>query len=124
MSEQCVIGASVEAFGHPSECQEPASGEVVSTASHGISVTVNGTSREVATIASADISLPSHAHDYSSEDGCHQNESHTLDPSGEASITINGSPIYLVENNAATDPTSGGAIDIRNNPTATGITKK
>lgn len=122
MSEQCVISASVEAYGHPVECQEPASGEVVSTGSHGISVTTGGNTHEVATVASADISIPSHAHDYSSTEGCHDMQSHTLDQDGEPSITINGSPVYIVSDDVATDPTTGGSVDITNNPEQTGIT--
>lgn len=124
MTEEAVIDADAEANGHPTECQEPAPGSVVSTASHGVTVTVGGTTREIATIASADISVPSHAHDYTSEEGCHQNESHTIDPdTGEPSITINGSPIYLVENGTTTDPTTGGDVDIVSNPFTSQINK-
>jgi hypothetical protein len=54
------------------------------------------------------------------EEGCHVNQSHTLDPdTGEPSITINSSPIYLVEDSVTTDPGSGGDVDITNNPTTT-----
>lgn len=124
MSEQCLISAGAEAFGHPTECEEPASGQIVSTSSHGISVTVGGNTHEIATIDSANISIPSHDHDHSSLDGCHNTQSHTLDPSGEPSITVNGSPIYLVEDSVATDPTSGGSVNITTNPTNTNITKQ
>lgn len=121
MTEPAFVSASVEANGHPVECQEPASGEVVSTTSHGISVTVNGNTHELASVDSADISVPSHAHDYTSTEGCHDMQSHTLDPSGEPSITVNGSPIYVVEDNVSTDPGSGGTVDITNNPQTTGL---
>lgn len=124
MSEQCLIGAGAEAFGHPTSCTEPAPGEIVSTTSNGISVTVGGVTHEVASISSADISIPSHAHSYSGEKGCHNKESHAIDPGGESSITINGSPIYLVEDSVTTDPTSGGAVDITANPVETKITKR
>lgn len=124
MSEQALIGASVEAFGHPSECDEPASGQVASDASHGVSVTVDGITREVATIDTATISVPSHAHDYSVAEGCHDLQSHSLDPSGEPSITINGSPIYTVDDGVATDPTTGGSVDITQNEEVTNITKQ
>jgi hypothetical protein len=122
MTEPALIGASIEASGHPSECQEPVPGSVVSTDSHSVSVTVGGSTREIATTASADLSLPPHAHDYTDDEGCHQNESHTLDPSvTSSSITINGSPIYFVEDDVATDPTTGGSIDITSNPFNTAI---
>jgi hypothetical protein len=124
MTEIAIIDATAEAFGHPSECTEPAPGTVVSAGSHGITVSAGGSTKEVATIAAADISVPSHAHDYTSEEGCHQNESHTLDPdNGEPSITINGSPVYLVEDGVTTDPTTGGNVDITTNPSTTEITK-
>lgn len=119
MTEIALVGALCEAFGHPSSCTEPAPGSVESTSSHGITVTANGETHEVASIASADIVLPSHAHDYTDAEGCHQNESHAIDPTGEPSITINGSPVYKVDNSVTTDPITGGDVDITNNPVQT-----
>lgn len=106
-----LIGASCEALDHPTECTEPAPGTVEKTASH--SVTVNGT--QIATIDTADMNFPSHAHDYTSSEGCHQDESHSLDPNtGSTSVTVNGSPLYVVDDAVTTDPTSGGDVNIVN----------
>lgn len=114
-SQWALIGSNADAFGHPTECEEPADGSVSSETS--TSVTVNGS--EIATINTATLSFPSHSHDYSDIDGCHQNQSHSLDPDDpgpgiSTSVTVNGSPVYLTADNVATDPTSGGNIDITN----------
>mgnify|MGYP000262406902 CR=1 FL=1 len=106
-----LIGANCDAFGHPNNCQEPAPGAVQATSA--CPFTVNGT--EVATEATADMHLNSHAHDYDSENGCHQNQSHDLDPdTGKLSdsVTVNGRPVYLTDTAVANDPGSGGDIDI------------
>lgn len=109
MSNFVLIGASCEAFGHPTSCTEPAPGTVVSESN--ASVTINGTN--VATTATADLEIPSHAHDYSTLEECHENASHTLDPDTvSSSVTLNGNPLYIYENSVATDPISGGNIDI------------
>lgn len=125
MTEVCIIGADAEAFGHPSECTEPAPGTVERDSSHNITVSAGGITREVATIATASINFPSHAHSYDSvNDSCEDMQSHSLDPdTGEPSITINGSPIYLVEDSVTTDPGSDGSVDITSNPVTTNITK-
>jgi hypothetical protein len=112
-SEPALIGSNCEAYGHPDDCEEPADGTVQSTSP--VSVTVNGT--DIATKATADMHFPSHSHDYDVDNGCHQDESHTLDPDDPGpglsdSVTINGSPIYQVATGVADDPTSGGSIDI------------
>lgn len=112
-SDWALIGSNAEAFGHPTSCEEPAGGSISSDAT--VSVTINGTA--VATTTTASIDFPSHAHDYTDEDGCHQNETHSLDPDTGGpglsdSVTINGSPIYLQASNVTTDPTTGGGVDI------------
>ena len=127
MSEPAVIDASCEANGHPTSCTEPAPGTVTNTTNHNVTITAAGTTREIATIDSADMYFSSHAHKYSDTDDdgdkeCHQNQSHSIDPdTGNPNITIDGSPIYLVENNVTTDPGSGGPVDITNNPMNTRI---
>lgn len=124
MPDIALIDASAQASGHPSQCTPTVSGSVDSTSSHNVTVTVGGTTKEVATIATANINFSSHAHDYTTEEGCHQNQSHSLDPdTGESSITINGSPVYLVGNGVTTDPTSGGSVDITSNPISPSVTK-
>jgi hypothetical protein len=125
MPEPALIDATCEANGHPTECTEPAPGTVVSDSTTGITVTVDGTSKELASIDSASIDIPSHAHSYNTTDGCHNTASHTLDPdTGIPSITIDGSPIYAVEDNVTTDPISGGSVDITSNPITTDITQQ
>lgn len=119
MTELVLIGAGLEANGHPTECQEPAPGSVVQSSAH--SVTINGT--QVATEASADMDFPSHAHDHSTLEGCHQNESHTLDPTTtSSSVTVNGSPVYIT-GSIGTDPTTGGSIDTTNSGGNTSVTE-
>jgi len=124
MIDIALIDSDVEAFGHPANCTEPASGSVVSTSTTGITVTVDGTTKEMASIDSADINIPSHSHTFTEEDGCTDTQSHTIDPdTGEPTITINGSPVYLVEDAVTTDPTSGGDVDITTNSLNSEITK-
>lgn len=111
MTKLVVVGASCEAEGHPSECTEPATGTVEKTSSHSLSI--NGT--QVATVDSADMVFPSHAHNYSEEQGCHDKQSHELGADSDAvssSLTVNGSPIYLVGDGVATDPGSSGNVNI------------
>lgn len=105
---------SCEALNHPTECTEPAPGQIQQTAAHGVTITnESGDSQQIATIASADMHFDSHAHDYSSLQGCHDNQSHDIDPdNGSSSITINGSPVYLVKDGVTTDPGSGGDVNI------------
>lgn len=109
MSNFVLVGSDCEAFGHPSECVEPVSGTIESEAPQ--SVSVNG--NPIATVDTATISFDSHSHDYSDADGCHNNSSHNIDPETvSTSITINGSAVYIVEDGVATDPITGGNINI------------
>lgn len=114
MTKFARIGANVEAFGHPTECTEPAPGTVVSTQSHNVTVTDSGgTTKELATVASAEMDIPTHAHTY--DGSCVDDQSHSIDPRAgddSSSVTINGSPLYLVKDNVQDDPGSGGQVDI------------
>lgn len=109
-------GAPAKAYGHPTECTEPAPGSVQGTS--GQSVSVNGT--PIATVATADINFNSHAHAYedTNDDGiadtCTNFQSHSIDPSTVSqSVTVNGSPAYIDDNAPeATDPGSGGDVEI------------
>lgn len=124
MTKPALIDADCDAYGHPTNCTEPAPGTIVQDSSHNVTVTVSGTTKELATIASATMDFPSHAHDYTTDDGCHQNESHALDPDASEdspSLTINGSPVYLVGTGVTTDPTTGGSVDIVSNPISINI---
>lgn len=108
--------APAKAEGHPSECTAVVSGTVQSDSPSSVTVTTSGgTTKGIATVNNASIHFDSHSHDYSTKQGCHQNSSHDLDPdSGQdsSSLTINGSPVYIVKNGVTTDPGSGGSVNI------------
>lgn len=128
MPELALIDADCDAFGHPSECQEPAPGTIKQQVSNDITVTVNGQTKEIAT-ENDTLSFDSHAHDYSDIDDDDSNEctdmqSHDINANGEPSITVDGTPVYLVEDSVATDPGSGGDVDIVSNPFATARTQQ
>lgn len=123
MTELSFDGATAEAVGHPTECTEPAQGSVDSDASTGIIVSVGDVSRDISTVASSSITFSSHAHAYSTEDGCHNLSSHSLTAdSGDGSITVNGSPVIGVGNGVTTDPITGGNVNITGNEIQTNIT--
>ena len=109
---------SVAAYGHPSDCSEPAPGSVSQYQSETNSVTVNnanGVEERFATLADANLKIPSHAHDYSDLEGCHDNADHTILPDSSkvsSSLNINGSPIFLEGPAVTTDPKSGGDVEI------------
>lgn len=121
MTQLALIDASCEASGHPTECEEPATGQISQTNSHNVTVTVGGTSKEIATVSDSSLSFSSHAHTYDDE-SCIDNESHEITGTSSSNITINGSPVYLVESGVATDPTSGGDVDIVSNPISSTVT--
>lgn len=106
MSENLLhINESVEAYGHPTECAEPVSGSVSGTGFP--SVTING---DPLTQGGADtMEFSSHAHDYTSEDGCHQSESHSITLDASTSVSVNGNPVGII--GSKTDPTTGGSIE-------------
>ena len=108
MTQLALIGAPVEAFGHPGECLEPASGSVTG----GGTVKVNGT--PIGSTGTAELDVPSHAHDYDAdEDECLEFFGHGFQPDTLAeSVSLNGSPLYLTGSSIGTDPGSGGAVDI------------
>lgn len=109
-----VTEQSVEANGHPTECTNPAPGTVDGDSSVTVA-NASGDSSGIATIDNADMNIPTHSHDYSGDDGCHDNASHTLDPdvsNASSSITINGSPVYIVGTGVTTDPKSGDNVDL------------
>jgi len=101
-----LIGASCEATGHPSECQEPALGDTDEGGDE--SVTINGT--PIATHEDS-MHFPDHAHAYSSDKGCYDVQSHDLVPDETPQITVNGQPVMRV-GDSTTDPGSGGTAEI------------
>jgi hypothetical protein len=72
----------------------------------------------VATKDVAAMDFPSHAHDYSVPEGCHDNASHNLDPKDGAllNITIAGSDVYPVDTDVQKDPKTGKKINITSTP--------
>lgn len=121
MVEPAITDCTAEAFGHPGACTEPAPGSVVDTRDNSITVTSGGTSKQLACIADNDINFPSHGHG-TSEGSCTNFQSHDIDPDvGEPSITINGSPIYRVEDAVTSDPITGGDVNLLANPFTTSI---
>jgi len=108
MSENvALVGAPCEADGHPSSCSEPAPGTVEETAASPLSI--KGV--DVASHGTAVLHFPSHAHDYSEEDGCIAMQSHDLTPDQEHLLTVNGTSVMHV-GDSTTDPGSGGTAEI------------
>lgn len=111
---------SVEALGHPSDCTEPAPGTVSGSASHSITVTnAAGESKGFAIVSdSPSFEIPTHSHDYSDPEGCHDDASHSIGTGSmdtskfSSSVTINGSPVMVVNDAYATDPKSGGNVNV------------
>lgn len=114
MTKLVTFDAPSEAEGHPSECTEVVSGTVESDAPSSVTITTaDGTTKGVATVSNASIHFDSHSHDY--DGSCHNDQTHDLDPDStedSSSLTINGSPIYIVGDGVTTDPGSGGNVNI------------
>jgi len=106
MTHLSLIGDPCEATGHPSECTEPAPGEVEGPGSF---LSVNGVN--VYSGATAEMTFDPHAHSYSIDKGCYDLQSHSLDPDQTHILSINGSPVYAV-GDSTTDPGSGGTASI------------
>jgi|APHM01.1.fsa_nt_gi hypothetical protein len=113
------ITSTCEAEGHPSSCNPVVTGEVQSTENSSISVNnIGGVEKEIATVNTADIHFNSHSHDYSVEQGCHQNQSHDIDPTEKASsltlstLSSGSSNLYIVGDGVGQDPISGGNVNI------------
>lgn len=113
-------GNSTEATGHPTECTEPVPG-TVGASGGSTSVTVRNASGDVQPLAStgnASLQFPTHSHEYkdTNDDGnktCTSDSSHDITPSTvSSSITINGSPVFIEGDGVATDPASGGSVNI------------
>lgn len=114
-----LITSKCEATGHPSDCSEPASGTVKNdSGGHNVTVKTSDGEFMVATKDVAAMDFPSHAHDYSAVEGCHDNSSHNLDPKDGAllNITIAGSDVYPVDTDVQKDPKTGKKINITSTP--------
>lgn len=123
MAGLVLFGADVEAEGHPEDnCEEPAPGTVKKVTDSINSVTVNGNG--VADIDSADMVIPSHAHDYSALEGCHEKEKHQIDPSRKlGTVTISSNRVYLSRDDVRDDPITGKPINIIGTNGNTGVTQ-
>jgi len=114
-----LISSTCEATGHPSDCSEPAPGEVKNdSGSHNVTVKTKAGVFMLATKDIATMEFPSHSHDYSSEEGCHEDASHILDPKDEKllNIKVAGSKVYPVDNDVQKDPKTGEQINITATP--------
>lgn len=98
-----IVGANVEATGHPSACTEPAPGTVESTAAP--TVTINGT--QVYSKSRGDMVLPSHAH--TNIPPCSSFSAHEIDPDNSHAVTVNGKSVFE-RTDTGTDPDSGGTV--------------
>lgn len=122
MTSFATLTADCEAKGHPSICTEPAPGKVEEEASHSVTVTnAGGESKQLATVASANMVIPNHGHDVGfNDDGspfCTDFTEHSIDPASQglsSSVTVNGSPIYLQKSGVQSDPKTGDDVDILN----------
>jgi len=104
-----LIGSDVDAFGHPSECTEPAPGTVDTV--NGSDVNVNGT--DVYTTKSADMVIPSHDHSFAPLPGCHDSQEHAIDPTETHNVTVNGETMYI-ESDTGIDPGTDESVEFVN----------
>lgn len=116
---------SVEATGHPSECQEPVIGTVSGSEPHSVTVNnKNGVEQTIATYGHAVLQFPKHDHDYGDVDGCHDEESHNIDKESgnlnkenwSLSVSINPAnepktPTLIVNNGVGTDPKTSERVN-------------
>lgn len=112
-------GAPAEAFGHPSVCSEPAPGTVTDDTP----ITYNGT--PIATQQDGTIEFDSHGHDTTPLGACTAYESHSIPPvTVSESVTYNGAGVCIVTDAVATDPGSGGDVDITASGGNTAVTEQ
>jgi len=127
MTSLVTLSADCEANGHPSECTEPAPGKVEQESSHNVTVSnASGEVKQLATVASANMNFPTHAHGIDEDGNCGDDASHTLDPVPvglSSSVTINGSAVYLQKLGVQSDPKTGDNIDIINSGVNNSVTE-
>jgi len=107
MTYFALVGAPVEAGGHPGACSPTASGTVEGDST----VSVNGTA--VAVEQDSSLEFPSHGHDVDPETGaCISDSSHSIQQEAVAStVSVDGKALYVTDSGVATDPGSGGSVD-------------
>lgn len=107
MVKYALIGAPAEASGHPSVCSEPASGTVEGNST----VTYNGTA--IANADTATIEFGSHGHSTDVTGACTDYTTHSITPDTVSeTVTYNGKGFFLTQDGVATDPGTGGSVDI------------
>jgi hypothetical protein len=106
MTNFAVIGDSVESYGHPGACSEPAPGSLAGSSI----LSVNGI--EVGIENNCTLDIPSHGHDTDSDGNCISYSSHSIVQEATSGIlSINGKQAYLNKLSVATDPGSSGDVD-------------
>lgn len=108
---------SCEAEGHPSECTPVVDGQIIKQSNHNVTLTdASGVTKQLATINSARLSFSSHSHTFDAVLGaCVDDKSHVLSADSSAfddSLKVNGSRVFIVEDDVTTDPDSGGAVNV------------
>lgn len=112
MTYIALVGASLAAYGHPSECTNPVSGSIEGEST----VTLGGT--PLAAYGDSSMEFGPHAHVYDRDDGCISISSHSIQPDESGlspSVTIGGNRVYLDGDGVATDPGSGGTVNMTDN---------
>lgn len=106
MTDFAVIGDSIEAYGHPGACSEPAPGALAGSSI----LSINGI--EVGIENDCTLDIPSHGHDVDEEGNCIAYSSHSIIQETTSGIlSINGKQAYLNDVGVASDPGSGGDVD-------------
>jgi len=102
-----LIGDPCKADGHPSECQEPATGNIQNSDGNA-PLTLDGT---VVADHGDDMHYSSHAHDTDTDDNgnttCTDTQTHDLTPEQTNPWTIDGRSLILIDDDTS-DPGSGG----------------
>lgn len=109
-----VIGDSCEAEGHPSVCSEPASGSVKKQSD----ITIHYDGKKIAAETVAKLNFPSHGHDVGPDGGCVDDQEHNFQPSTVIEhVTYDGNKLYLDDNAIASDPGTGGDVNMTSTET-------
>jgi len=116
MNDFALENYACKAFGHPGACSEPASGIVREESQTSITVTDNsGKTRPIGNTGTCSLYFSSHGHSTDSEGNCTSYQEHNVQPDVlHDSLKLNGEKLYKTGAGVATDPGSGGQIDILN----------
>jgi hypothetical protein len=104
--EIALIGAPLEAFGHPDACTEPKEGVLEGTST----VFIDGI--PIGTETDSTLEFDSHGHDVDPFGACIDKQSHSVQQSNvSTTVSVNENAVYGAVLEAATDPGSGGSIN-------------